>query len=183
MEKLTDITKALMEERFGKDSVIALATTADDLPYVRYVNAYYQDGAFYVITYALSGKMKQMAKNPAVAIAGDWFTARGVGENLGYIRRPETLRWRKSCARPLRNGLTMGIIISTMSIHAFYASGSPKACFSPTAPDMTLILQRRFKERKKAFLPLARGRKPFLFSIPLNPGIFVCSEWPKWRPT
>ncbi|HIS99677.1 MAG TPA: pyridoxamine 5'-phosphate oxidase family protein [Candidatus Faecaligallichristensenella faecipullorum] len=95
MEKLTDITKALMDERFGKDSVIALATTADDLRYVRYVNAYYQDGAFYVITYALSGKMKQMAKNPAVAIAGDWFTARGVGENLGYIRRPENAALEK----------------------------------------------------------------------------------------
>ncbi len=95
MEKLTDITKALMDERFGKDSVIALATTADDLPYVRYVNAYYQDGAFYVITYALSGKMKQMAKNPAVAIAGDWFTARGVGENLGYIRLPENAALEK----------------------------------------------------------------------------------------
>lgn len=75
--------------------MIALATTADDLPYVRYVNAYYQDGAFYVITYALSGKMKQMAKNPAVAIAGDWFTARGVGENLGYIRRPENAALEK----------------------------------------------------------------------------------------
>ena len=75
--------------------MIALATTADDLPYVRYVNAYYQDGAFYVITYALSGKMKQMAKNPAVAIAGDWFTARGVGENLGYIRLPENAALEK----------------------------------------------------------------------------------------
>lgn len=95
MEPLSEITRALMDQRFGKDSVIALATADGDMPYVRYVNAYYQDGAFYIITHALSGKMRQMARNPAVAIAGDWFTARGIGENLGYIRKAENLALEK----------------------------------------------------------------------------------------
>jgi hypothetical protein len=95
MEPLSEITRALMDQRFGKDSVIALATADGDMPYVRYVNAYYQDGAFYIITHALSGKMRQMARNSAVAIAGDWFTARGIGENLGYIRKAENLALEK----------------------------------------------------------------------------------------
>lgn len=95
MESLSEITRALMDQRFGKDSVIALATADGDMPYVRYVNAYYQDGAFYIITHALSGKMRQMARNSAVAIAGDWFTARGIGENLGYIRKAENLALEK----------------------------------------------------------------------------------------
>lgn len=95
MEPLSEITRALMDQRFGKDSVIALATADGDMPYVRYVNAYYQDGAFYIITHALSGKMRQMARNPALAIAGDWFTARGIGENLGYIRKAENLALEK----------------------------------------------------------------------------------------
>ena len=78
-------TNAIMQERFGKDSLIALATVDGDIPAVRTVNTVYIDGAFYVVTYALSGKMKQIAKNPTVAICGDWFTAHGVGENLGHV--------------------------------------------------------------------------------------------------
>lgn len=75
----------IMNERFGKDSLIALATAADNVPYVRTVNAYYENGAFYVITYAQSSKMKQIAQNPTVAISGDWFTAQGTAENLGWV--------------------------------------------------------------------------------------------------
>ena len=78
-----------MIERFAKDNIIALATSENGMPSVRYVNAYYEDGAFYVITYALSGKMKQIENNPVVAIAGDWFTARGKGVNLGYFGKAE----------------------------------------------------------------------------------------------
>ncbi|MBE5801600.1 MAG: pyridoxamine 5'-phosphate oxidase family protein [Clostridiales bacterium] len=79
----------IMKERFGKDSLIALATTEGGMPSVRMVNAYYEDGMFYVITYGCSGKMKQIEKNPAVAIAGDWFTAHGRGINLGYFGKSE----------------------------------------------------------------------------------------------
>ena len=83
--KNNEITNAIIQERFGKDSLIALATVDGDIPAVRTVNSVYIDGAFYVVTYALSGKMKQIAKNPTVAICGDWFTAHGVGENLGHV--------------------------------------------------------------------------------------------------
>lgn len=89
MENLTLVTKQIMDERFGKDNIIALATVDADLPYVRNVNAFYEDGAFYVITYALSNKMRQIEQNPTVAIAGDWFTAHGKGINLGYFGKAE----------------------------------------------------------------------------------------------
>lgn len=89
MEKLNLELKKIMDERFGRDSIIALATTDGDLPSVRNVDGFYEDGAFYVITYALSGKMKQIEKNPNVAIAGDWFTAHGKGVNLGYFGKEE----------------------------------------------------------------------------------------------
>ena len=84
-EKLNEITRRLMDERFGHDVLIALATAKDGKPFVRAVNAYYEDGSFYIITYGLSEKMKQIAANPAVAICGDWFTADGTGENMGYL--------------------------------------------------------------------------------------------------
>lgn len=39
MEKLNRETAGIMAKRFGKDSIIALATTEDGIPYVRNVNA------------------------------------------------------------------------------------------------------------------------------------------------
>ena len=90
--KLNDETEKLLTERFGKDSLIALATESGGTPYVRAVNAYYEDGAFYIVTQALSNKMRQLAQNPAAAIAGEWFTAHGTGMNLGYIGKAENRR-------------------------------------------------------------------------------------------
>lgn len=93
--KLNEEIQNLMRERFGKDSLIALATTEDGIPYVRTVNSYYEDGAFYIITHGLSNKMKQIEKNQNAAIAGEWFTGNGIGENLGYIRKNENAELAK----------------------------------------------------------------------------------------
>ncbi|MEG0366863.1 MAG: pyridoxamine 5'-phosphate oxidase family protein [Coprobacillus sp.] len=89
MKKFAQQIEEIMKERFGKDTILALATIDNEKPYVRSVNAYYEDGAFYVITYALSNKMKQIEKNPIVAISGEWFTAHGKGINLGYYKKRE----------------------------------------------------------------------------------------------
>ena len=89
MEKLSREAEQIMLERFGKDSLIALATTENGKPFVRNVDSFYEDGAFYVLTYGKSNKMKQIAENPNVAIAGDWFTANGKGINLGYFGKKE----------------------------------------------------------------------------------------------
>lgn len=89
MGKMSAEAEKMMIERFGKDTVIALATVEDEVPHVRKVNAYYENGSFYIITYALSNKIKQIGKNPNVAIAGDWFTAHGKANNLGYFGKGE----------------------------------------------------------------------------------------------
>ena len=89
MEKLTPKTENILIERFGKDSIIALATADGNKPFVRNVDAFYEDGAFYVLTYALSSKINQIQKNPDVAISGDWFTASGKGINLGFFGKKE----------------------------------------------------------------------------------------------
>jgi len=102
--------EAVMRERFGCDNVLALATVENGQPWVRSVNGYYEDGAFYVITYALSNKMKQIAANPSVALAGEWYTARGVGESLGFVGKPEnaamTAKLRQAFAGWIDNGHT-----------------------------------------------------------------------------
>ena len=71
MKKLNEEVEKIMIERFGKDTVIALATIKNGVPYVRNVNAYYENGAFYIITYALSNKIKHIENNSTVAIAGE----------------------------------------------------------------------------------------------------------------
>ena len=76
-------------ERFGKDSLIALATVEDGIPNVRTVDSFYENGAFYILTYALSNKMKQIKNDSAVAISGEWFTAHGIGRNLGWFCKKE----------------------------------------------------------------------------------------------
>ena len=89
MKNISSEAEKIMVERFGKDTVIALATVEDGVPYVRSVNAYYENGAFYIITYARSNKMRQIENNPIVAISGEWLTAHGKGINLGYFKREE----------------------------------------------------------------------------------------------
>ena len=76
-------------ERFSKDSLIALATVSGDTPYVRAVNAYYMDGAFYCVTNAQSNKMKQIERNPRVGLCGEWFTGHGTAKSLGHVLAPE----------------------------------------------------------------------------------------------
>lgn len=90
----------LIEENFGngKDNLISLATIAREpgadgkpRPIVRDVDAYYEDGMFYVTTHQKSNKMQQIAQNPEVSIAvcAEWFTANGIGENLGWVLDPK----------------------------------------------------------------------------------------------
>ena len=84
-----NIALHILTERFSHDSLLALATVEKTTPHVRTVNAYYEDGAFYVITNARSGKMQQLKKNSTVALSGDWFTAHGKGVNLGWFCKEE----------------------------------------------------------------------------------------------
>lgn len=96
---------AILEEKFGggKDNVISLATIAAELsasgkprPVVRDIDAYYVDGTFYAVTWGQSSKMKQIAQNNEVAIAVcfGWFTASGIGENLGWALDPKNAELR-----------------------------------------------------------------------------------------
>lgn len=90
----------LLDEKFGngKDNIISLATIAREpnangspRPVVRGVDAYYENGVFYVTTHAKSNKMQQIAINPEVSVSSitEMFTASGTGENLGWVLDPK----------------------------------------------------------------------------------------------
>ena len=91
MQKLTPEIEAILNERFGHDNLIPLATLDGGFPVVRNVNAYYENGAFYVITYASSNKMKQLVRNASCAVCGEWFAAQGIGVSLGWVKAPDNL--------------------------------------------------------------------------------------------
>ncbi len=94
MNKYEEAMRLLDEKLGNKDGLISLSTIALEpgadgrsRPAARIVDAYYEDGAFYTVTSAASGKMRQIAQNPevAVCIIVDNFTADGIGENLGWV--------------------------------------------------------------------------------------------------
>lgn len=94
MNRYVEAIKLLDEQVGNKDALISLSTIALETggdekcrPAARIVDAYYEDGAFYTVTYATSAKMLQIAKNPevAVCIIVENFTADGIGENLGWV--------------------------------------------------------------------------------------------------
>ena len=96
---------AMIEEKVGggKDNVISLATIARELspegnprPVSRDIDAFYEDGVFYITTWATSNKMQQIAKNPEVSFSVNfgWFNGNGIGENLGWVMKPENAELR-----------------------------------------------------------------------------------------
>lgn len=92
-----DITKYskefdIMSKYFSKDNLLSLATMNGNSPNVRCVDAYFENGCFYAICYALSNKIKEIEANPNVAFCSpDWLTGHGLAKNLGYIYNEENM--------------------------------------------------------------------------------------------
>lgn len=92
----------LIEENCGngKDNVIALATIVSvdgtPCPYVRDVDAYYEDGVFYITTWAKSNKIQQITQNKEVAfsVCFEGISGNGIGENLGWVLDPKNAKLR-----------------------------------------------------------------------------------------
>lgn len=103
----------IMSERFGHDRLISLATSENNVPYVRAVNSVYQDGCFYMITHDQSSKMKQIEHNPQVAICGEWFNGHGFAENLGHVLKEENLPIYRKLKTSFENWIQEGHIDET----------------------------------------------------------------------
>ena len=93
--------EALLRERFGRDNILALATVENGRPQVRYVNAYYENGAFYAITHGLSNKMRQLRENPGARISA-------ISAGRRMPSSPQGCAWRSP------RGSTTGTTISAM---------------------------------------------------------------------
>lgn len=96
----------VIEESCGKsrDNVIALATIATDVgiegkpyPFVREVDAHYEDGVFYITTWGKSNKVLQILQNNQVAfvVCQEGISGYGIGENLGWVLDPKNSEIRE----------------------------------------------------------------------------------------
>lgn len=74
----------VIKELFARDYQFALATTNDNIPSVRFIDTFYDDNAFYIVTYAKSQKMKELEKNSRVSMCNKLYCFSGNAYNIGH---------------------------------------------------------------------------------------------------
>ena len=79
----------VMKELFAKDYTFALATAKDNTPSVRFIDTYYDNGSFYVVTYLESQKVKEMAINKRVSLCNKLYRFNGIASNIGHPLEPQ----------------------------------------------------------------------------------------------
>lgn len=79
-EKTIDI----LEEHFGGDYIYVFATSNDNIPSTRVVDAYYDNGAFWIVTYGTTRKVKELEKNPNVSLCNNFHVFNGKAYNVGH---------------------------------------------------------------------------------------------------
>lgn len=116
----------------GKDNLIALATISlspnavdNPRPAVRMVDAYYEDGVFYVSSSSWKNKMLEIEKNNEVSICGlDLFAAQGTAENLGWVKDEKNAEIRAKMKKISHGSMIM--VTRKVQTQSFYASPSQK---------------------------------------------------------
>jgi len=84
----------VMVELFQKDYQFALATSKDNNPSIRYIDTYYTEDIFYVVTYALSQKVREIMENSQVSLCHELHRFRGKAYNIGHPLKEENLEIR-----------------------------------------------------------------------------------------
>lgn len=79
----------VMEEMFAKDYQFAMATARDNQPSVRFVDTFFHEGSFFVVTNAKSQKVQELEINSKVALSNRLYRFSGKAYNLGHPLQPE----------------------------------------------------------------------------------------------
>lgn len=74
----------VLQQLFAKDAQFALATADQNSPSVRMVDTFYDGGAFYIVTYAKSQKVKEIEANKEVALCKKLYRFKGEAYNIGH---------------------------------------------------------------------------------------------------
>ena len=81
---------SVLTELFAKDCQFSLATAKDNVPSLRVVDTYYQDGAFWIVTYGKSHKVQEIMGNPHVALCSGFYSFTGLAHHAGHVAIPES---------------------------------------------------------------------------------------------
>lgn len=83
---MTTFEKSLnvLAELFAKDYQFALATSNDNVPSVRFVDTFYDNGAFYIVSYAKSQKVKEIENNHKISMCNKLYRFTGTAYNIGH---------------------------------------------------------------------------------------------------
>ncbi|OOM74219.1 pyridoxamine 5'-phosphate oxidase family protein [Clostridium sp. BL-8] len=83
---MTTYEKSLnvLKELFAKDYQFALATSNDNIPSIRFIDTFYDEGAFYITTYAKSQKVQEIEKNSEVSMCNKLYRFSGIAYNIGH---------------------------------------------------------------------------------------------------
>ncbi|KNY25312.1 pyridoxamine 5'-phosphate oxidase [Pseudobacteroides cellulosolvens] len=79
----------ILSELFSKDYQFALATSNENVPSVRFIDTYYEDCAFYIVTYEKSQKVIEMHGNKKVALCNKLYRFSGTAYILGHPLKDE----------------------------------------------------------------------------------------------
>ncbi len=83
---MTAYEKSLLalEELFGRDFTFVLATAKDGVPSQRVVDTFLNDGVFWIVTYANTNKVREIAQNPHVSLCSDFYSFKGTARCAGH---------------------------------------------------------------------------------------------------
>lgn len=79
----------VLGELFKRDYQFALSTCQNNIPSVRFVDTYYDDNAFWIVTYAKSRKVVEINENKNVALCNKCYSFDGKAYNVGHPLKEE----------------------------------------------------------------------------------------------
>ena len=85
----------VLDTLFARDYQFALATSNNNIPAVRFIDTFYNNKAFYIVTYGKSDKVKEIEQNPIVSLSKDLYRFTGVARNIGHPLLRENLKIRE----------------------------------------------------------------------------------------
>lgn len=85
----------VLEELFARDYTFVLATVKENVPSQRVIDTYYEDGCFWIVTYAKSNKVAELEQNPNVSLCNTFHAFTGKAYNVGHPLKKENAQIRE----------------------------------------------------------------------------------------
>lgn len=93
----------VLNELFSRDYQFALATCDDNIPSVRFVDTFYDNGSFYIVTQAQSLKVLEIELNEKVALCNNSYRFSGIAHNIGHPLSAENSEIRTKLTKAFNN--------------------------------------------------------------------------------